>query len=132
MLAALRHSASPPLLRALRRASSTFGLNEVHQSIKATAAAFANSDLAPNAAAVDRNHSFPKDAVKKMGEMGFMGIPVPTQCPPPPPPPPPRPRPIVLPHSRQIRRRRPRQHLVRASGLQRASSAPQQPPRDVT
>ena len=76
-LAAPQH---PLHLSLARRSASTFGLSDIQQSIKETAAAFANSDLAPKAAAVDRNHSFPKEAVQRMGEMGFMGIPVPEQC----------------------------------------------------
>ncbi len=76
----IRRPASTHFVSITRRLSSTFGLNDMQQSIKATAAAFANSDLAPKAAAVDRNHSFPKEAVHRMGEMGFMGIPVPEQC----------------------------------------------------
>jgi hypothetical protein len=86
----IRRSASPHFISVARRLSSTFGLNDMQQSIKATAAAFANSDLAPKAASVDRNHAFPKEAVQRMGEMGFMGIPVPEQYalhPPLPPPP---------------------------------------------
>ncbi len=80
MISALRRALPPRSLSVARRASSTFGLSDMQQSIKQTAAAFANSDLAPKAAAVDRNHSFPKEAVQRMGEMGFMGIPVPEQC----------------------------------------------------
>ncbi len=82
----LRRSARPHSLSLVQRMLSTYGLTDMQRSIKDTAAAFANADLAPKAAAVDRNHSFPKEAVKRMGEMGFMGIPVPEQCDDPPPP----------------------------------------------
>jgi len=35
---------------------------------------FANTELVPKAAEWDKHHTFPADAVKKMGEMGLMGV----------------------------------------------------------
>ena len=35
---------------------------------------FADTELAPKAGEWDKNHMFPADAVKKMGEMGLMGV----------------------------------------------------------
>jgi butyryl-CoA dehydrogenase len=40
---------------------------------------FADEELAPNAGKWDKNHEFPADAVKKMGELGLMGISVPEE-----------------------------------------------------
>jgi hypothetical protein len=124
MLSALRNLRPPPppqLLAIARRAASTFGLTEVHQSIQATAAAFANSELVPKAAATDRNHAFPKEAVQRMGEMGFMGIAVPEQCVCPfsaPPPSPPPAFPHQQPHSRDAP---PPPHRYGGAGLDNVS-----------
>lgn len=40
---------------------------------------FANTELVPNAAKWDQEHSFPKDAVKQLGEMGLMGVAIPEE-----------------------------------------------------
>ena len=45
--------------------------------IKETARKFAEEELAPNAALRDEREEFPHDAVKKLGELGFMGMMVP-------------------------------------------------------
>lgn len=35
---------------------------------------FAESELKPNAAKYDREHLYPKEAIKKMGELGLMAV----------------------------------------------------------
>lgn len=36
--------------------------------------AFSDKELKPNASKFDKEHLFPKDQVKQMGELGIMGI----------------------------------------------------------
>jgi alkylation response protein AidB-like acyl-CoA dehydrogenase len=52
-------------------------LNERQQLIRQTVREFARRELAPAAAMRDRAASFPKEAFKKMGELGFLGMMVP-------------------------------------------------------
>ncbi|HIP80558.1 MAG TPA: acyl-CoA dehydrogenase family protein, partial [Kiloniellaceae bacterium] len=54
-------------------------LNEEQSLIRDTARDFAREQLAPHAAAWDRESRFPKDAVAAMGELGFMGMLVPPE-----------------------------------------------------
>ncbi len=56
-----------------------FGLTEQQRMIQETARDFAKRELAPHAAQWDREETFPAAAVKKLGELGFMGINVPEQ-----------------------------------------------------
>ncbi|MBQ4850615.1 acyl-CoA dehydrogenase family protein [Pseudoalteromonas sp. MMG013] len=51
-----------------------FNLNEDQQAFAETAHQFAMSELAPNAALWDREHIFPKEVIKKAGELGFCGL----------------------------------------------------------
>jgi alkylation response protein AidB-like acyl-CoA dehydrogenase len=51
-----------------------FDLNETHLMIKATARKFAEEKLAPSADERDEKEQFPFDAIKEMGELGFMGM----------------------------------------------------------
>ncbi len=52
-------------------------LSEEQGLIRDTARAFARDALAPHAAAWDREHVFPAEALAQMGELGFMGMLVP-------------------------------------------------------
>ena len=52
-------------------------LNDEQRQIRDTLRAFAAEELAPNAAAWDREHRFPRDALRKLGALGAMGIVVP-------------------------------------------------------
>jgi len=56
-----------------------FELNEQHRMIRDMARDFANREIVPIAAAIDEEERFPADVVKKMGELGFMGMNVPEQ-----------------------------------------------------
>ena len=44
-----------------------------------TAAEFARSEVLPRAAEIDRDHRFPAELVKRMAELGFLGIAIPEQ-----------------------------------------------------
>ncbi len=52
-------------------------LTEVQVQIRDTLRAFAQEELAPHAAAWDREHRFPREALRKLGELGALGIVVP-------------------------------------------------------
>ena len=52
-------------------------LTEEHLMIQQTARDFAQKEIAPVAAEFDETGDFPKETIKKMGQMGFMGIEVP-------------------------------------------------------
>ncbi|MCB1917234.1 MAG: acyl-CoA dehydrogenase family protein [Rhodocyclaceae bacterium] len=54
-------------------------LTEEQQMIRDTMRAFSQEQLAPNAAAWDRDHTFPAQALKELGELGALGMVVPEQ-----------------------------------------------------
>src|SRR5262245_51709089 len=54
-------------------------LTETQEAIRDAAREFARDALAPNSADWDRESRFPADAVKAMGELGFMGMLVPEE-----------------------------------------------------
>ncbi|MBI3710908.1 MAG: acyl-CoA dehydrogenase family protein [Proteobacteria bacterium] len=54
-------------------------LTETQSLIRDTARAFAQERLAPHAAEWDRTAVFPKEAIKEMGRLGFMGMVVPEE-----------------------------------------------------
>ncbi len=56
-----------------------FQLTEQQRMIRDAARDFARQELAPHAAEWDQGEIFPAEAVKKLGELGFMGINVPEQ-----------------------------------------------------
>jgi butyryl-CoA dehydrogenase len=51
-----------------------FDLSEEQRMLKQLVQDFAEQDLKPVAAALDREHRFPADQIKKMGELGLMGV----------------------------------------------------------
>jgi len=55
----------------------TFDFTETHLMIQKTARKFAEEELASSAAERDEKEEFPHEAVKKLGELGFMGMMVP-------------------------------------------------------
>jgi len=57
--------------------SGLFVLTEEHEMIQKAARDFAQKEIAPIAAEFDESGDFPIKTIKKMGEMGFMGIEVP-------------------------------------------------------
>jgi len=56
-----------------------FELNETQKMIRETARQFAHDELASTAESRDEKEEFPHEAVKKLGELGFMGMVVPEQ-----------------------------------------------------
>ena len=52
-------------------------LDQEHQMIQDTMRQFAQERLAPFAAEWDRNHTFPRDALRELGELGALGMVVP-------------------------------------------------------
>lgn len=52
-------------------------LTQSHRLIRDLAKEFAQEELAPRAAELDREGKFPSDLVARMGELGFMGIVIP-------------------------------------------------------
>jgi len=52
-------------------------LTEEHKMIRDMARDFAQKEIAPIAAEIDEEGRFPAETVKKMGELGFMGIEIP-------------------------------------------------------
>jgi len=61
----------------MSEAPNRAALSEDQTMIRDAARAFARDRLAPNAAAWDREARFPAEALKEMGELGFMGMLVP-------------------------------------------------------
>lgn len=68
------------MLRLLRPASRTLAkdaalfLPEEHQMLRETLRNFADAELKPHAAGWDQRHEYPAEAVKKMGDLGIMGL----------------------------------------------------------
>ncbi|MBS2027103.1 MAG: acyl-CoA dehydrogenase [Deltaproteobacteria bacterium] len=54
-------------------------LSDTQREIQRTAREFAAKELTPNARKWDEEHHFPKEAVAKLAELGFMGIAVPEE-----------------------------------------------------
>jgi alkylation response protein AidB-like acyl-CoA dehydrogenase len=59
--------------------SDLFPLNKEHEIIRNTARDFALKEIAPIAAEFDESGEFPYQTVKKMGEIGLMGIEIPEE-----------------------------------------------------
>jgi alkylation response protein AidB-like acyl-CoA dehydrogenase len=56
-----------------------FALTENQLMIQAAAREFAQQEIAPTAAQFDASGEFPKDNIRKAGELGFMGVEVPEE-----------------------------------------------------
>ncbi len=59
--------------------TALFALSDEHEMIRTAARDFAQKEIAPIAAEFDESGDFPAKTIKKMGEMGFMGIEVPEE-----------------------------------------------------
>ena len=57
----------------------SLSLSPEHEMIRQTARDFAQKEIAPIAAEFDESGEFPSATVRKMGEMGLMGIEVPEE-----------------------------------------------------
>ncbi|HEY5677110.1 MAG TPA: acyl-CoA dehydrogenase family protein, partial [Myxococcales bacterium] len=54
-------------------------LTEEQRQVRDLSREFADGELAPNAKRWDERHEFPREAVRKLGEMGLMGVAVPPE-----------------------------------------------------
>lgn len=54
-------------------------LNEEHREIQKIAREFAENEIAPIADKIDKEDKIPDEIVKKMGELGFLGVPYPAE-----------------------------------------------------
>jgi butyryl-CoA dehydrogenase len=57
-----------------------FELTEDEVMVRDAARAFATGKVAPRAAAIDKNHEFPRDLVVEMGKLGFLGATLPPEA----------------------------------------------------
>src|SRR5262249_47273643 len=56
-----------------------FALTPEQELIQKTAREFAMKEVLPQAAAIDREHRFPAELVRRMAELGFLGMAVPEE-----------------------------------------------------
>jgi len=56
-----------------------FDLSEEQQAFRAVVRDFAATEIAPHAEAWDRDHTFPVDTIRAMGELGLFGLPFPEE-----------------------------------------------------
>ena len=56
-----------------------FQTTQAHEELRAKVRAFAEEEIKPIAFMLDQQNEFPEDAVRKLGEMGLMGIPFPAE-----------------------------------------------------
>jgi short/branched chain acyl-CoA dehydrogenase len=54
-------------------------LSDAERALRATVREFAEAEIAPFAADWDRTHTFPAATIRKLGELGLMGLPFPEQ-----------------------------------------------------
>ena len=52
----------------------TINFTETHEMIRQTCRDFADKELAPQAAKIDKEHTYPADSVRQMGNLGLMAI----------------------------------------------------------
>lgn len=67
------------LIGGRRQIASLSALSETHQMLQKTCRDFADNELKPIAAKIDREHLYPKEQIHKMGELGLMGLAVPEE-----------------------------------------------------
>ncbi|WP_018133027.1 acyl-CoA dehydrogenase [Effusibacillus pohliae] len=56
-----------------------FALTQEQQDIRDMVRQFAQKEIAPRAAQIDEEDRFPRDIIRKMGELGLLGIPIPEE-----------------------------------------------------
>ncbi|XP_030374046.1 short-chain specific acyl-CoA dehydrogenase, mitochondrial [Scaptodrosophila lebanonensis] len=62
-----------------RKIASLSALSDTHQMLQKTCRDFANSELAPIASKIDREHLYPAQQIKQMGELGLMAVAIPEE-----------------------------------------------------
>ncbi|KAM5238704.1 short-chain specific acyl-CoA dehydrogenase, mitochondrial isoform 3-T3 [Ctenodactylus gundi] len=75
----LRGGECPQDCRGLHTVYQSVELPETHQMLRQTCRDFAEKELVPIAARVDKEHLFPAAQVKKMGELGLLAMDVPQE-----------------------------------------------------
>ncbi|KAJ8044253.1 Short-chain specific acyl-CoA dehydrogenase, mitochondrial [Holothuria leucospilota] len=76
----LRHMAKKSQIVSNRRGLSALAeLPETHQMMKKTCADFADNELKPIASQIDKEHTYPADKVKAMGDLGLLAIAIPEE-----------------------------------------------------
>lgn len=68
-----------PMQQTQRNIACLSSLTETHQMLQKTCRDFANAELVPNAAKCDREHLYPEQQIRKMGELGLMAVAVPEE-----------------------------------------------------
>ena len=56
-----------------------FQTTAAHEELRAKIRSFAEEEIKPLAFMMDQNNEFPEEAVKKLGKLGWMGIPFPKE-----------------------------------------------------
>ena len=56
-----------------------FALSDEHKMVKEMARKFADQELKPIAAEIDKNHRHNDEVLRKMAENGFMGVAIPAE-----------------------------------------------------
>ena len=56
-----------------------FQTTAAHEELRAKIRSFAEEEIKPLAFLMDQNNEFPDEAVKKLGKLGWMGIPYPKE-----------------------------------------------------
>lgn len=57
-----------------RNIASLSALSETHKILRETCRSFADNELKPIAAKIDKEHLYPQEQIKQMGDLGLMGI----------------------------------------------------------
>src|SRR5260370_1034179 len=79
MRSAQTGSTTPRSIAELRDTGPSLALTAEHEMIRQTARDFARKEIAPVAAQHDETGEFPYETVKKMGQLGLMGIEIPEE-----------------------------------------------------
>lgn len=58
---------------------SSIMLSDTHQMLRETVRDFADKELVPIAGALDKEHRFPRDEIKKLGDLGIMCVDIPEE-----------------------------------------------------
>ena len=74
LLGAKRFTNPSTLRAACGRLYSHAALSEEHAMLQKSCRDFATKELIPIAASIDKSHAYPADAIKKLANMGLMGI----------------------------------------------------------
>jgi len=56
-----------------------FTLTEEQEMIRQAVRDFAEKEIVPKAQEIDKEHRFPKEIIRQMGELGFLGLPIPEE-----------------------------------------------------